>query len=276
MSLPMDITSLRERAEAAIAVARRVGTETAKFRGEVRPEALAVEKKGMQDFVTVADKRAEQMIRDALLEHFPQDAFFGEEGGASRTVSSAGTWVVDPIDGTTNFIRGFRHWGVSIAFVAGDEILIGVIYDAAQNAVFSAVKGEGALREGQPISAAKTTDPSRGIAILGHSRRTDFEDYLDISRKLYETGMDYRRMGAAAIGLIRVAEGVADVYYERHLSAWDMLAGALIASEAGAVVALPPVSRLMAEGGPAFACAPGVVGAVEFLMEQEKEAFAAA
>ncbi len=276
MPSPFDLASLRERAEAAIDIARQVGTDTAKFRGDVQPETLAVENKGLQDFVTVADKHAEQMIRKTLLDRFPDDAFLGEEGGASRTSSSRGTWVVDPIDGTTNFIRGFRHWGVSIAFVAGDEILVGVIYDATQKAVFSAIRGEGAMREGKPITAAKTTDPSRGIAILGHSRRTDFEDYLSISRQIYETGMDYRRMGAAAIGLIRVAEGVADLYYERHLSAWDMLAGSLIAREAGAVVALPPLAPLLAHGGPVVACVPGVAKDLSFLMELEREAFAAA
>lgn len=276
MPSPFDLAALRQRTEAAITIARRVGMETAKFRAEVQPETLAVENKGFQDFVTVADKRAEQMIREALLGQFPDDAFLGEEGGASTNGPSTGTWVVDPIDGTTNFIRGFRHWGVSIAFVAGDEILVGVIYDATQNAVFSAIHGEGALREGKPITTAKTTDPSRGLAILGHSRRTDFEDYLSISRKIYETGMDYRRMGAAAIGLIRVAEGVADLYYERHLSAWDMLAGALIAKEAGAVIALPPLPRLLAHGGPVVACAPGVANDLSFLMELENQAFAAA
>lgn len=276
MPSPFDLAALRERTEAAITIARRVGMETAKFRAEVQPETLAIENKGFQDFVTVADKRAEQMIREALLGQFPDDAFLGEEGGASTNGSSTGTWVVDPIDGTTNFIRGFRHWGVSIAFVAGDEILVGVIYDATQNAIFSAIRGEGALREGRPITAAKTTDPSRGLAILGHSRRTDFEDYLSISRKIYETGMDYRRMGAAAIGLIRVAEGVADLYFERHLSAWDMLAGALIAKEAGAVIALPPLPRLLAHGGPVVACAPGVANDLYFLVELEKQAFAAA
>lgn len=276
MPSKFDLASLRKRVEAAIAIARNVGTETTKFRADIQPETLAVENKGLQDFVTIADKRAEQTIRKTLLEQFPDDAFLGEEGGASRNGSSGGTWVVDPIDGTTNFIRGFRHWGVSIAFVSGDEILVGVIYDATQNAVFSAIRGEGALREGKPITAAKTTEPARGIAILGHSRRTDFEDYLSISRKIYETGMDYRRMGAAAIGLIRVAEGVADLYYERHLSAWDMLAGALIANEAGAVIALPPLTQLLAHGGPVVACAPGVAKDLSFLMELEKQSFAAA
>lgn len=262
-----DPISLRTRANAVIALARHVGMEAAAFRAEALPETLGVESKGLQDFVTVADRRAEQAIRAALLEKFPEDSFMGEEGGGQS--GGRGTWVVDPIDGTTNFIRGFRHWGVSIAFVAGGEILIGVIYDAAQDKVFHAIRGEGAFKEGRPIAAAKTKDPTQAIAILGHSRRTDFEDYLAVLRRLYERGIDYRRMGAAAIGLIRVAEGISDLYYERHLSAWDMLAGVLIASEAGATVAIPPLDQLLQQGGPVVACAPGLDDEFSFLMEME-------
>ncbi|MFB9948482.1 inositol monophosphatase family protein [Rhizobium puerariae] len=268
--MPFDISSLQSRAEAAIALARRVGKEAAAFRAEALPETLGIENKGLQDFVTVADKRAEQAIRSVLLTEFPGDSFMGEEGGRSgESVDEGGTWVVDPIDGTTNFIRGFRHWGVSIAFVAGDEILVGVIYDAAQDRVFHAIRGQGAFKEGRPIAAARTSDPAQAIAILGHSRRTDFEDYLAISRRLYERGIDYRRMGAAAIGLIRVAEGISDLYYERHLSAWDMLAGVLIASEAGAAVAVPRLGELLRRGGPVVACAPTLAGEFAFLTEME-------
>ncbi|MGK6314255.1 inositol monophosphatase family protein [Neorhizobium sp. DT-125] len=266
-----DPSALNARAEAAISVARRVGMEAAAFRAEALPDMLGIENKGLQDFVTVADRRTEQAIRTALLGDFPDDAFLGEEGGgrSNKDGTGGGTWVVDPIDGTTNFIRGFRHWGVSIAFVAGGEILIGVIYDAAQDKVFHAVRGQGAFKEGEPIAAAKTSDPNHAIAILGHSRRTDFEDYLAVSRRLYARGIDYRRMGAAAIGLIRVAEGISDLYYERHLSVWDMLAGVRIAEEAGAIVAVPPLADLLQRGGPVVACAPGLAGEFSFLMEME-------
>jgi len=267
MASAFDLSSLTSRAAAAITVARRVGMQAAAFRAEALPETLGVENKGLQDFVTVADKRAEEAIRAALLGEFPNDSFMGEEGGGHS--GERGTWVVDPIDGTTNFIRGFRHWGVSIAFVSGGEILVGVIYDAAQDRVFHAIRGEGAFKEGKPIAAARTSDPNHAIAILGHSRRTDFEDYLAISRKLYERGIDYRRMGAAAIGLIRVAEGVSDLYYERHLSSWDMLAGVLIASEAGATVAVPGLEELLTRGGPVVACSPGLTGEFAFLVEME-------
>ncbi|MEN3148962.1 inositol monophosphatase family protein [Neorhizobium sp. IRAMC:178] len=267
MASAFDLSSLMSRAKTAIGVARRVGMEAAAFRAEALPETLGVESKGHQDFVTIADKRAEQAIRAALLGEFPDDSFMGEEGGGHS--GERGTWVVDPIDGTTNFIRGFRHWGVSIAFVSGGKILVGVIYDAAQDRVFHAIRGEGAFKEGKPIAAARTSDPNHAIAILGHSRRTDFEDYITISRRLYERGIDYRRMGAAAIGLIRVAEGVSDLYYERHLSSWDMLAGVLIASEAGATVAVPPLEELLSRGGPVVACSPGLAGEFAFLMEME-------
>lgn len=260
-----DTASLRARAEAAISVARKVGRAAAAFRAEALPETLAVESKGTQDFVTVADRRAEDAIRTALLDAFPEDAFMGEEGGG--VAGAGGTWVVDPIDGTTNYIRGFRHWGVSIAFVASGEILIGVIYDVAQDKVFHAIRGEGAFKDGIAITASTTTDPGHAIAILGHSRRTDFEDYLAVARGLYDRGVDYRRMGAAAIGLVRVAEGVSDLYYERQLSAWDMLAGMVIAREAGVQVSAPGLEDIISGGGPVVACTPGLAGEMLFLLE---------
>ena len=277
MAFASDITFLKARAETAISIARRVGRAAAAFRAEALPETLNVENKGLQDFVTVADRRAELAIRTTLLEEFPQDSFMGEEGGGyeGTEAGEGGMWVVDPIDGTTNFIRGFRHWGVSIAFVAGGSILVGVIYDAAQDMVFHAIRGQGAFKEGKPIAAAKTSDPSHAIAILGHSRRTDFEDYLAVSRKLYERGIDYRRMGAAAIGLVRVAEGISDLYYERHLSAWDMLAGMLIAAEAGATVFMPSFEKLLRDGGPAVACSPALADEFAFLLEMEELSAAA-
>ncbi|MEK1929006.1 MAG: inositol monophosphatase family protein [Pararhizobium sp.] len=262
-----DSSVIESRVEAAIRIARQVGRQAARFRQEARAAGLGVKTKGLQDYVTSADRQAEQAIRDGLLTLFPEDTFMGEEGGGQS--GTAGTWVVDPIDGTTNYIRGFRHWGVSIAFIAGDRIEIGVIYDAAQDKVFHAVRGSGAFKDGDEIHVAATDDPSKAMIILGHSRRTSFDDYLAISKRLYERGMDYRRMGAAAIGLIRVAEGVADLYYERHLNAWDMLAGALIAQEAGAKVAMPRLSDLLGHGGPVIAYSAGMEREFSFLLEVE-------
>lgn len=175
-------------------------------------------------------------------------------------------WIVDPIDGTSNYIRGLSHWGVSIAFVADGEIQIGAIFDAALDQVYSAARGGGAFREDMPVRVSKITDCREALAIVGYSRRTSFEEYQAVTRRLYEMGVDYRRIGSAALGLARVAAGVSDLYYERHLNAWDMLAGVLIAREAGAVVHIPPLDDLFAHGGQVVACGPGLHDRFAFLL----------
>jgi myo-inositol-1(or 4)-monophosphatase len=257
---------LEARASLAGEIARSVGREASAFRAGADMTSLGISNKGLQDFVTVADKHAEETIRSSILARFPEDGFMGEETGG--TAGGSRFWVVDPIDGTTNFIRGFRHWGVSIAYVAAGKVRIGVVYDAALDKVYSATRGGGAFKDGKPIRASGVTDPTLAIAILGHSRRTSFEDYQAVARRLYEMGVDYRRMGAAAIGLVRVADGIADLYYERHLNGWDMLAGALIAREAGAIVHLPPLEVALGDGGPVIAGAAGLHKEFDFLREQ--------
>ncbi len=256
---------LDARASVAVDLALRVGRDASAFRDKMGATALQVENKGLQDFVTIADRLAESTIRAAVLNEFPADGFMGEEGGGGP--SGAALWVVDPIDGTTNFIRGFRHWGVSIAVIAGGKVQIGVVYDAAVDKVYSAVRGDGAFKDGRPIRASTVTDPKHAIAILGHSRRTDFDAYQQVSKQLYEQGIDYRRMGAAAIGLVRVADGIADLYYERHLNGWDMLAGALIAHEAGADVYMPSIDASLGDGGPIIAAAAGLKDQFAFLRQ---------
>lgn len=261
-----EAADLEARAALAATLARQVGRDASALRAELGQAALSVENKGLQDFVTIADRRAEESIRSALLQAFPEDGFIGEESVAMP--GRAGFWVVDPIDGTTNFIRGFRHWGVSIAYVADGRVQVGVIYDAAVDQVYEAIRGGGARKDGRPIQASPVTDPNRAIAVLGHSRRTSFGDYLEVARQLYEMGIDYRRMGAAAIGLVRVADGIADLYYEQHLNGWDMLAGALIAQEAGAVVLMPPLDVALRDGGPVIAGAAGLQKEFAFLRER--------
>ena len=268
LDLPLDLSA---RARVAADVARRVGRSASAFRDSMGLVALGIENKGLQDFVTVADRNAEETIRTAMARDFPNDGFVGEEGGG--TPEGDGFWVVDPIDGTTNYIRGFRHWGVSMAFVAAGKVQIGVIYDAAVDKVYSATRGGGATKDGQPIRSSAVTDPTSAIAILGHSRRTDFADYQSVARRLFELGIDYRRMGAAAIGLVRVADGIADLYYERHLNGWDMLAGALIAHEAGALVHLPQLDVALGEGGPIIAAAAGLESVFSFLHEKVEPLF---
>ena len=256
---------LVERLSRAQDLARSVGRAAQAFR-RAGSEGLEVAAKGLQDFVTIADKRAEETIRSGLAAAFPEDGFVGEETGGRPTMDRC--WVVDPIDGTANYIRGLRHWGVSIAFVADGEIQIGAIFDAALDQVYSAVRGGGAFRDGVAVRASAVVEPSEALAIVGYSRRTGFEAYQVMTRRLHDLGVDYRRIGSAAVGLARVADGVADLYYERQLNSWDMLAGVLIAREAGAVVHIPPLDAVLAEGGQVVACAPGMERHFAFLLDE--------
>jgi myo-inositol-1(or 4)-monophosphatase len=259
LKLPMD-EGLSRRLTVARTIARAVGREVEALQAEAR---LDVSRKGFQDFVTVADRRSEEIIRTRLNEAFPDDGFIGEETGGEA--SGREFWVVDPIDGTSNYIRGLRHWAVSIAFVREGQIEIGCIYDSTSAQVYSAARGQGAYREGHRISIANRNSAAEGLAILGYSRRTGFDEYQAIARKLYDLGMDYRRLGSAAVGLVRVANGVADLYYEGHLNCWDVMAGVLIAREAGAVVKMPPMETMLARGGSLVAYTPGLDSELAFL-----------
>ena len=237
-------------------LARSVGREANLFRNTAEPAALGVSAKGLQDFVTIADRRAEETIKAELSRAFPEDGFLGEETGGEPT--QAGFWVVDPIDGTANYIRGLRHWGVSIAYVLDGQVRVGCIFDAASGNVYSASLGGGAFCESRPVRVSDRSDPTEALAIVGYSRRTSFDVYQSMLRDLYDIGIEYRRLGSAAIGLVRVADGIADLYVEAHLNSWDVLAGVLIAGEAGARVTMPPLSRMLAAGGAVAACAPGM------------------
>jgi len=247
---------LTERLDLARNLAREVGREALRFWHESEGRALGTEQKGMQDFVTIADKRAEDTIKTTLMRAFPDDGFIGEETGGQPNIG--GYWVVDPIDGTANYLRGLRHWGVSIAFVRGGVTQLGVIHDSPTDRVYHARLGMGAWRDDDVIVVSGTTDSQVAMGILGASRRTPFEVYLRQLAALHEAGFEHRKIGAAAIGLVRVAEGVADFYYERLLSSWDALAGLLIASEAGATFVAPPVDQFVADGGEVLCATPAL------------------
>ncbi len=223
-------TSSTKRLDFAADLARRVGRKALEFWQKNSSENLGIKSKGLQDFVTRADKAVEEQIRYALSKEFPADGFIGEESGGET--GPGAYWVVDPIDGTANYMRGLRHWGVSIACVEGGKTVLGVIHDSPNDTVYTAQLGGGARRDGETIKISATTDPSMGMGIMGVSRRSSFTLYLDQLRALNDAGIEHRRIGSAAIGIVRVAEGVADFYYEKHLNCWDAMAALLIAREA--------------------------------------------
>lgn len=249
-------------------LAREVGLEALRFWNEVGPGGLKTQTKGVQDFVTQADKAAEDSIRGELAREFPQDGFVGEETGGAP--GGAGYWVVDPIDGTANYLRGLRHWGVSIAYVRDGRTQIGVVHDTPTDRLYHARLGHGAYRDDQPVNVALTADPHVAMGILGVSRRVGIEDYLSKIRALHDAGLEHRKIGSAAVGIVRVAEGVADFYYENHLNSWDALAAVLIAQEAGAVANVPGLDEFMAKGGEVLCATPQLADLLAGLLVQSR------
>jgi myo-inositol-1(or 4)-monophosphatase len=188
------------------------------------------------DHVTEMDREAEQLIVERLLAARPDDGVMGEEG-ADRPGTSGVRWIIDPIDGTTNYVYGFPAFAVSIAARAGDEVVAGAVVDVSADDVYTAHRGGGATRNGEPIRCSAAADLGTALVATGFSyEAARRERQARVLTTVLPRVRDIRRMGAAALDLCAVASGRVDAYYERGLGAWDFAAGALIAAEAGALV----------------------------------------
>ena len=214
---------------AACAVAREAGA-LARRRFDSRPGTAGINLKGRQDYLSAVDAEVEQLVRGRLAQGFPGDSFFGEEGGGSL---NGDVWVVDPIDGTANFVRGIAQFCISIAFVTGGETRIGVIYDPMLDELFAAARGHGATLNGQPIRVSGLDDMHSATVEAGWSTRLPLSRYVDVVGRLLEAGAGMRRGGSGALALAYVAAGRIDGYCELHMNAWDALAGLLLIEEAG-------------------------------------------
>jgi myo-inositol-1(or 4)-monophosphatase len=215
--------------------------------------------KGPQDFLTETDAASEALIRQAMMQHFPEDGFLGEEGGGGV---SDRLWVVDPVDGTANFARGIPHFCISIAYIENGRTEIGAIYDPAHDELYFARRGAGATRNGQPIEVSSTTDFERASVEMGWSGRVANEIYLETIQALLALGANVRRAGSGALALAYVADGRSDGYLELHMNSWDCLAGLLLVAEAGGDVCPYMAIGSLANGGPVLASAPGISGAI--------------
>jgi myo-inositol-1(or 4)-monophosphatase len=190
------------------------------------------------DMVSDADRDAEAVIEAILEAERPDDGLLAEEG-AHSAADSGRRWVVDPLDGTTNFLYGIPTWAVSIALEEDDAAVLGVVHDPTRGETFTAVRGAGAELDGEPIavSAADRLDSALIATGFGYdAERRAFQ--ADVLRGVLPHVRDIRRPGAASLDLCSVACGRVDGYWERGLAAWDWAAGALIASEAGATIEL--------------------------------------
>ncbi len=202
-------------------------------------ETLTWDVKGESDFVSVVDRGAEVLIRDALAPPERAATFIGEESAPDTALAVAGlTFIVDPLDGTTNYLHGFPAYAVSIAAAIDGELVAAVVLDVPRNECFTAVRGGGAFRDGQPMRVSGISDPSRALIATGVPfRKPDaIARYLSQLPKVLATTSGIRRAGSAAIDLAHVACGRVDAFWELRLAPWDVAAGLLLVREAGGVV----------------------------------------
>ena len=215
----------------AVEVAEEAGALLAERLHTVR--ALVETKSSVTDMVTEVDRDAEALIVGRILARRPDDAVLGEEGG-ERPGTSGVRWVIDPLDGTTNYLYGFPAYAVSVAAERDGVSLVGVVRDAARGETFAAALGQGTTVDGHPATVSTKADLATALIGTGFAyARDERARQADVLRAVLPEVRDVRRAGAAAIDLCWVACGRLDGYYERGLQPWDLAAGALAVEEAG-------------------------------------------
>ncbi|WP_323763538.1 inositol monophosphatase family protein [Marinovum sp.] len=215
--------------------ARKAGRSLVKDFREV--ENLQSSSKAAGDFVTRADIAAEKIIKDELLGARPTYGFLGEEGGETAGQDPTRRWIVDPLDGTSNFLHGLPHWAVSIALEHKGQIVSAVVFDPAKDEMFFAEKGGGAWMNDQRVRVSDRRGMNEALFATGvpFGTRRGLPDTLKDLGRLMPVCAGVRRWGAAALDLAYVAAGRFDGYWEREVQAWDVAGGLLIAREAGAL-----------------------------------------
>jgi len=196
-----------------------------------RRHELAVELKGAQDLVSVADRATEDAVVAGLAAAFPGEAVLGEERGLQG--SGEVVWIVDPIDGTANFLRGIAFWAVSLGLWVAGEAVLGVVHDPVRGETFAAARGQGARCDGRPIRASACADPTRARFNLGFNHKQSVDRHVGAIRKLVEAGAEYTRVGSAALGLAYTAAGRYEGFWESRINSWDVCAGLVLVRESG-------------------------------------------
>jgi myo-inositol-1(or 4)-monophosphatase len=250
------VSDLDELLELAVATADEAGAMIRDRRDAVTRMAVTATKSTPTDVVTESDTAAEELIRTRLLTARPDDAVLGEEGGSSAGASGL-RWVVDPIDGTVNYLYGIPQYAVSIAAQQSGEMVVGVVHNPVSGETWTATRGGGAFLNGSPVRESGCDRLDLALVATGFgydpNRRRRQAAVLG---EILPSVRDVRRAGAASLDLCAVAMGRVDAYYERGLGPWDLAAGGLIAAEGGAVVAglrgAPAGSDLVVAAGPAL------------------------
>jgi myo-inositol-1(or 4)-monophosphatase len=219
-----------------IKAARKAGRSLVKDFGEV--EKLQVSMKGAGDFVSKADLKAEEIIREELTEARPNYGWMAEESDEVKGADPTRRWIVDPLDGTTNYLHGLPHWAVSIGLEHKGEVVAAVVYDPIKDEMFTAEKGAGCWMNDQRMRVSGRRKMIEMIFATGlpFGGRADLPDTLQDLARLLPACAGVRRWGAAALDLAYVAAGRYDGFWERNLKPWDMAAGLLLVREAGGLI----------------------------------------
>ena len=219
-----------------IKAAHRAGRSLKRDLGEV--ENLQVSLKGPRNFVTAADRRAEEIVREELAKARPDYGFLGEEGGATAGPDKSHRWIVDPLDGTTNFLHGIPHFAVSIALERNGVIVAALTYNPANDELFTAERGKGAFLNDRRLRVAGRQKLAEAVVACGlpHYGRGDLATAREEIFAAQRHFAGLRRFGAATLDLAYIAAGRFDAYWERDLSPWDLAAGILLVREAGGFV----------------------------------------
>jgi myo-inositol-1(or 4)-monophosphatase len=219
-----------------VKAARRAGRSLKRDLGEI--ENLQVSLKGPANFVSMADRRAEEMLYSDLARARPGYGFIGEEGGTRERDDRTHTWIVDPLDGTTNFLHGIPQFAISIALQREGTVIAGVIYNPANEELYTAERGKGAFLNDQRLRVAGRRKLGECVIACGlpHMGRGNHELSRMEMAELQDKVAGLRRFGAASLDMAFVAAGRLDGYWERNLQAWDMAAGQIVVREAGGIV----------------------------------------
>jgi len=233
-----------------VAAAQKAARRMVRDFGEV--ENLQVSKKGPADFVSIADKKAEETLVRELQKARPDYGFVLEEGNDIEGKDSSNTWIIDPLDGTTNFLHGIPHFAISIALVRDSEPFAGVVYNPVTDEMFWAEKGQGAYLNGRRLRVSARVDLSDGLFATGVpflGKKKDDDRFLQRIDAVTSVSSGIRRFGSAALDLAFVAAARYDGFWECDLQPWDMAAGIVLVREAGGFVSDIAGKRKMLENG---------------------------
>ena len=219
-----------------IRAAEKAGRSLTRDFGEV--ENLQVSRKGPGDFVTAADKRAEEIIFEELKKARPSYSFLMEESGAVKGDDADNVWIIDPLDGTHNFMHGIPHWCVSIALESKGRVEAGIIYDPIKEEIFRAERSGGAFMQGKRLRVSGRKDLESSVVCIGSANLDPVKQkkYITEVNAVSSVAPMIRRSGSAALDLCYVAAGRYDAYWERGIKPWDVAAGILIVRESGGFV----------------------------------------